>query len=138
MHPVFNVSQLKPYHSNTFTDCPNPLVITTSDKGPQRTPISSVEGQCYCKGIVQYLVHWSGHSTDNQTWVNASNLENIHQLIVDFNHRLGDKALAGGRYTKFPPLRRGISLRGGARLNYGTYFFIYKNDIFSTNNDLNI
>jgi hypothetical protein len=90
------MSQLKPYHSNTFKDRPTPPVITTPEKGPQGTPISSMEGRHYHKGIMQYLVHWVGGTADDCTWVNALHLENTHQFIVDFDHHLGDKALVGG------------------------------------------
>ena len=65
-HPVFNVSAIKPYHSDpTSTADPPPLPLIDLD-GHERYIVSEVLNQRMYRGRKQYLVKWEGYA--DPTW----------------------------------------------------------------------
>lgn len=70
IHPVFHVSQLKPFtpdYTPVFSDLPRPPDLTTTDTAP----VAILERRMMKKGsvpVVQVLVQWDHHPPDAATW----------------------------------------------------------------------
>jgi hypothetical protein len=73
VHPVFHVSQLKPFtpsYSPVFAELPSPPDLTTGEL----EPIAVLDRRLKKKGtepVVQLLIQWSRHSAQQATWEDA-------------------------------------------------------------------
>ena len=86
LHPMVHASHLHPYHdSNQFPEHPSPRVLTDFLPLSRDWEIDLVSGSRVHNGGPEFLVHWKGHDISDNMWVPARNLENAHQLILDYN-----------------------------------------------------
>jgi len=92
-HPVFHISQLKP-----FKGIPQeqymPLPLTTTDTGPVIAPIAILQTRSIKKGsnfIPQVLVQWDNTTLAEATW------EDFNEMLDNFpNFNLEDKVVING------------------------------------------
>uniref|UniRef100_A0A8C5PBI5 Chromo domain-containing protein n=1 Tax=Leptobrachium leishanense TaxID=445787 RepID=A0A8C5PBI5_9ANUR len=52
------------------------------------------------KGKVEYLVHWKGYDSGDDTWEPEQHLVNCEEYILEFNRRLNDKPKDGSILTR--------------------------------------
>ena len=87
IHPIFHNSLLKPY-------------VETPEHGPNflRPPLEIVEGQeghykiekilaarpTRNRKSTQYLVHWKGYPSSDNSWLPAKELQNTQELVKEF------------------------------------------------------
>ena len=86
IHPVVNVSQVKPYlgpmeGQNPY--CPRPVHVT-KDRGNEWEVDHIVDSHLKNKKL-EYLVHWRGYDNSDRTWESKSNLRNAKDTICDFH-----------------------------------------------------
>jgi hypothetical protein len=81
MHPVFNISVLRPYLS---TGAYQPPPLPESIEGEFEWEVDYIE-KCQNSGRrLQYFVHWVGCRDLDATWEPASNLQNAPDKVRDF------------------------------------------------------
>ena len=109
LHPVFHVSLLESYASNTIPD----RVVS-----PPPT-IELGEGQEYEVNIfdsklvnneLYYFADWLGYTLVDRTWESAENLNNTKKLVVEFHQQ----------YLNKPSCNSYIATRGTCRQRKGT------------------
>ena len=99
IHPVVNVSQIKPYHEQMEGQTsyqPRPVHVT-EDRDNEWEMDYIVDS--YLKGRkLEYLVHWKGYDNLHHTWEPKSNLRNAKDTIHDFHdsHSSAPHALSIG------------------------------------------
>ncbi|MCI16526.1 hypothetical protein A2U01_0037670, partial [Trifolium medium] len=80
IHPVFHVSQLKPFKGTTDEQY-LPLPLTMADIGPIIQPAAVLQARTIMQGtqkVHQILVQWEQNSKEEATW------ENLHDLQLKF------------------------------------------------------
>jgi hypothetical protein len=98
IHPVFHVSQLKPFLSNPSTfphrlaDPPPPLVINDHEEYEVEKILAK---RVLSRGRIQYKVLWRGYPLHDATWEPISHLQNAADAIADFEATFGPHADIG-------------------------------------------
>lgn len=93
IHPVFHVSQLKPFRGNN-TEPYMPLPLTVSELGPVLQPIAVTATRTIIRGqqqVTQILVQWENGQEEETSW---EDLEDIKASYPHFN--LEDKVAFKG------------------------------------------
>ena len=78
-----NISQVKPYKERLPgqpLQKPGPVTIT-EDCDIKYNIIDS----CWKGKQLEYLVHWSGFNEEDHTWEPEGQLDNTHDMIIDFH-----------------------------------------------------
>ena len=91
LHPVFHVSLLEPYASNSIPDHvipPSPSIEL--DEG-QEYDVKSILDSKVVKNKLYYFVDWLGYTPADRTWEPAENLNNTKELVVEFHQRYPNK-----------------------------------------------
>jgi len=69
IHPVFSVVKLIPYHINNFPERvvkePPPPIVKA---GVEEFEIEEILDSRMCRGKLQYLVHWKGYNSEDDSW----------------------------------------------------------------------
>jgi len=85
IHPVFHISLLEPYHSNTIpgrcSPTPPPVELEEQEWFVERIVTSRIT-----KGEVKYLVSWKGYGPDDDTWEPYENLKDRAEDTVRKYH----------------------------------------------------
>ncbi|KAJ1150750.1 hypothetical protein NDU88_003539 [Pleurodeles waltl] len=85
IHPVFHVSQLKPYVPDPYSrqfSCPPPVLV---DDVPEYEVQEICDSRLFHKRL-QYLIHWKGYPLSECSWEDASS---VHApLLIQRFHRL--------------------------------------------------
>jgi hypothetical protein len=105
IHPVFHVSQLKPFHGPS-TPPYIPLPLTTTVLGPILQPtsvIDSMEIMCGTKSVPQVLIEWEGLSSAEATWEDK---EDIALTYPNFNLEV-KASVNGGSIARTPIIELG-------------------------------
>ncbi|KAJ1127628.1 hypothetical protein NDU88_006024 [Pleurodeles waltl] len=103
IHPVFHVSQLKPYRPDLFhrrLPCPPPLLV---DNVPEYE-VQEVCDSRFFHGRLQYLIHWKGYPLSECSWEDASSVH-APLLIRRFFRLFPHKPGASGRGHTVTPRR---------------------------------
>jgi hypothetical protein len=74
IHPVFHISLLEPYHSNTIPGRRSPTPPPV-DLEEQEWFVDGIVTSRIRKGQVEYLVSWKGFGPDDNTWEPYENLK---------------------------------------------------------------
>jgi hypothetical protein len=85
IHPVFHVSLLEPYISNTIPDRipkPPPPVIINND---QEYEVETVLDSRYYKRQLQYYVLWKDYPSSESSWEPASYLKHCQDKVQEFH-----------------------------------------------------
>ena len=89
-HPVFHVSCLKLYQDNPAEfqerepDRPPPELIG----GEEEWEVEQILAKRIRKGKPQYLVHWKGYPSSENTWEPVANIQNAKELVEGFEKTL--------------------------------------------------
>ena len=86
IHPVVNVSHVKPYHNCLLgqpVSAPGPSIVT--EDRDKEYEVDYVVDSWYKGKRLEYLVHWKGWSDTDCTWEPVSNLGNAGAAICDFH-----------------------------------------------------
>ena len=95
LHPVFNVSQLRPYRQSiaTFpgrTQDPQPPVVVDGEEEYEVGEILSHRERRIGRGTRrEYLVQWLGYSSLHNTWEPLGNLQNSQEELQSYHERMG-------------------------------------------------
>ena len=91
IHPVINISQLKPYHDGTaaFPSRPAPQARPEPESLDQHGVASYVVERVLDKrtargGRTRYLVKWVGYPDEEATWEPFSHLDDAHDAVADY------------------------------------------------------
>ena len=95
IHPVINVSLLKPYRdgSKLFPYRPDPISRPPPEAVGQQGDLFEVErvvGRRRVRGVTQYHVKWRGYPDEESSWEPSSSLESAAEAIADFNAQSSD------------------------------------------------
>lgn len=104
IHPVFHVSQLKPFNG-TAQDPYLPLPLTVTEMGPVMQPVKILASRIIIRGhnqIEQILVQWENGLQDEATW---EDIEDIKASYPTFN--LEDKVVFKGEGNVTNGMSRG-------------------------------
>ena len=86
IHPVVNVSRVKPYHDclpGQPVSAPGPSNVTEDHN--EEYEVEYVVDSWYKGKRLEYLVHWKGWSDTDRTWELLSNLGNAGGTVHDFH-----------------------------------------------------
>ena len=85
IHPVVNVSRVKPYLGlppGQPVSRPGPIHVS-KDRNKEYKVDAIIDSRIY-KGKLQYLVHWKGYDESERTWEPVSNLKNSPEIVEQF------------------------------------------------------
>ena len=86
IHPVVNVSCIKPYHDRLLgqpVSAPGPSIVT--EDRDEEYEVEFVVDSRYKGKRLEYLVHWKGWSETDRNWEPVSNLGNAADAVHDFH-----------------------------------------------------
>ena len=86
IHPVMNISWVKPYLGplpGQPVSRPGPIHVT-EDRNKEYEVDTIIDSRIY-KGKLQYLVHWKGYNESERTWEPVSNLCNSPEIVEQFH-----------------------------------------------------
>ena len=86
IHPVVNISHVKPYHDRLPgqpVSAPSPS--TVMEDCNKEYEVDYVVDSWYKGKHLEYLVHWKGWSDTDCTWEPVSNLGNAGAAVHDFH-----------------------------------------------------
>ena len=86
IHPVMNISQVKLYKERLPRQAlqkPGPVAVT-EDHDVEYKVNYIVDSRWKGKRL-EYLVHWSGFNEGDHTWELEGQLDNAHDVIIDFH-----------------------------------------------------
>jgi hypothetical protein len=77
IHPVFHVSQLKPFIPSAVEAVPTQPPPVYADRRGGIFAVEAILGKRKYRGRWQYLVKWDGYDDSENTWEPASNLQHL-------------------------------------------------------------
>jgi hypothetical protein len=77
IHPVFHVSQLKPFIPSAVEAVPTQPPPVYADRRGGIFVVEAILGKRKYRGRWQYLVKWDGYDDSENTWEPASNLQHL-------------------------------------------------------------
>jgi hypothetical protein len=92
---MVHASQLRPYYmSRNFPYRPTPLPQSDAKPASGDWIVERILGSRFHNGSKEFLIKWVDHPDSDSCWIPGRNLENAHQLILDFDldMALGTKA----------------------------------------------
>ena len=98
LHPVFNVSQLRPYHDPSarfpgrIIDPQPPVVVD----GEEEYEVEEIISHRNARRRREYLVKWAGYSSLDNTWVPLSNLKNAQEKVDRYHAEAGISTMGAG------------------------------------------
>jgi hypothetical protein len=98
LHPVFYVSLLEPYTSNSIlgrVSTPPPLVKVSN---VSEYVVVILDSKLIGKKL-HYLVDWLGYEPNDQTWEPAENLQNASNMVVAFHRNYPSKPNPNSSFT---------------------------------------
>jgi len=83
IHPVVNVSRVRLYKLQVKGQKKTPpkLVII---KGEEEFKVEKIINKRTVRGKEKFLVRWKGYTVEEDTWENRENLENVKELVEEF------------------------------------------------------
>ena len=86
IHPVVNVSQIKPYLGPMEGQTPNrPELVHMTEDRDNEWKVNRIVDSCLKNKKLEYLIHWKGYDDLDHTWEPKSNLRNARDAICDFH-----------------------------------------------------
>ena len=122
LHPVFNVSQLRPYHdpSARFPGRvvePQPPVVVD---GADEYEVEEVLGHRDVRRRREYLVKWVGYPSLHNTWLPLSNLENAMDAVEKYKVAAGIAAVDRRTYADVVQSTEAVILGGPPLITVGS------------------
>ena len=87
IHPVVNISRVKPYRDHLEgqpSHQPGPVNVTKDRDN--KWEVDRIIDSCYKNKKLEFLVHWKGYDDTDRTWEPKSNLSNAKEALDDFYH----------------------------------------------------
>ena len=75
---------MKPFVEDQFVRDPQPEPAVMFADGHQEYEIEPILSHKKRRGKTQYLVKWKGFADHENTWQSASDLQNDHELLQDY------------------------------------------------------
>jgi transposase InsO family protein len=104
LHPVFNISRLKPYVPNNSKFATRPQRFDRpppeADADTNGDAVFEVERIVAARGrgrSLRYLVAWKGYPPEENTWVPRSNLSNAREALAEFEATHGRVPVPAGQ-----------------------------------------
>jgi len=91
IHPVVNVSRVRLYTSQVKRQKkvpPKPVII----KGEEEFEVEKIINKRIVQGKEKFLVQWKGYTAEADTWESRENLENVRELVEEFEREYGEEA----------------------------------------------
>ena len=86
IHPVVNVSQVKPYLGPMEGQTPyRPRLVHVTKDRDNEWEVDHIVDSCLKNKKLEYLVHWRGYNDLDCMWEPKSNLGNVKDAIHDFH-----------------------------------------------------
>jgi len=86
IHPVVNVNRVQLYKLQVEGQkkiLPKLLII----KGQEEFEVEEILNKRMIREKKKFLVRWKGYMTEEDTWENRENLENIKELVKEFKRK---------------------------------------------------
>jgi len=90
IHPVVNVSRVQLYKLQVEGQkkiLPKQVII----EGEEEFKIEKILNKRTVRGKEKFLVRWKGYMAEEDTWENRENLENMKELVEEFERIYGKK-----------------------------------------------
>ena len=89
LHPVFHVSLLEPYHSNTIPLRRQPPPLPVEVDGETEYEVSAILDSRRKRNVLEYRVQWKGFDghAESATWEPADNVSNAPLLLEAFHKK---------------------------------------------------
>ena len=93
IHRVVNVSLLEKFVPNVHPErmAPPPQNAVVEEGGEPQYEVESILDSRVRRGVLQYLVHWKGFSSEEDCWAVAEDLPPDDLLVVTYHTRHPDK-----------------------------------------------
>ena len=90
IHPVVNVSRVQLYKPQVEGQkkIPPKLVII---KGEEEFKVEKILNKRIVRGEKRFLVRWKEYMAEEDTWKNRENMENIKELVEEFEKKYGEE-----------------------------------------------
>jgi len=91
IHPVVNVSRVqlyKPQVEGQKKIPPKPVIIEEVEE----FEVEKILNKRTVRGKEKFLVRWKGYTAEEDTWENRENLENMKELVEEFEREYGEEA----------------------------------------------
>ena len=86
IHPVVNISQVKPYKERLpGQPLQKPGPITVTEDRDVEYEVDYIVDSHWKGRQLEYLVHWSGFNEEDRTWELEGQLDNARDVIIDFH-----------------------------------------------------
>ena len=86
IHPVVNISRVKPYKERLpGQPLQKPGPVTVTEDHDVEYEVNYIVDSCWKGRRLEYLVHWSGFNEEDHTWELEGQLDNTHNIIIDFH-----------------------------------------------------
>ena len=98
IHDVFNSRLLSPYHKPEYDSQrtpPPPMPEIINDE--EHYEVDEVRGHRTRGKRKQYLIHWKGYTSEEDTWEDETNLENAKEAVQEFMSKI----------SRTKPIKRG-------------------------------
>jgi hypothetical protein len=87
IHNVFHSSYLTPFKPSKFPSQqkpPQPPPIINDEEEPEYK-VETILDSCKRQNKVQYLIHWKGYLSEEDTWELLSNLKNAQEVLQQYH-----------------------------------------------------
>ena len=82
IHPVFHVSQLKPYIASNTPDTPTQPPPLYADRRGGTYNVEAILGKRKHRSSWQYLVKWEGYDSTENTWEPLANVRHLVDMVA--------------------------------------------------------
>ena len=85
LHPVFHVSQLRPYVGPAATSLPPPVVI----EGEEEYEVDRIVGHQVTRRGLRYVVRWKGYGPEEDSAMFESDLGHAREMLEEYKAQHG-------------------------------------------------
>ena len=90
IHPIVNVSRVqlyKPQVEGQKKIPPKPVII----EGEEEFEVEKILNKRMVQEKEKFLVRWKGYTAEKDTWESRENLENVKELVKEFEREYGEE-----------------------------------------------
>ena len=112
IHPVVNVSRIRKYTSQVDSqrkETPKLVII----EGEEEWEVEKILNKRKVQGKDKYLVRWKGFIVEGNTWESKEKLENVQELVKEFEKEYSKNNGEVRRHEKVEKIIRTTNLERG-------------------------